>query len=231
MKRKTGKREIKKVETKIKNPERVQRRRKQIIKGAIKVFSEKGYHNAKTKEIAEASGVTEGTLYNYIRSKEDITYMVYDYITGILSDDLMKAIKGEKDPEKRLKAALLQNMKSIDQHQDIIMFMYKESSSLDNPSLYTILTRETEYIEIFENLLRDYFKETPHDENNLKLAADLLAYIPVILTLRRWSLKRRFDSMETVIQGILDFVMHGIAFIPGLETGSTVKGTTDEETR
>jgi len=222
---------MKKVKTKIKNPERVQRRRKQIIEGAIKVFSEKGYHGAKTKEIAEASGVTEGTLYNYIRSKEDITYMVYDYITGILRDELEKVIKDEKNPEKRLKAALLQNMNTIDQHQDIIMFMYKESSSLDKPSLYTILTRESEYIDIFENLLRDYFRGTVCNENNLKLAADLLAYIPVILALRRWSLKERFDSMETVIQGIFDFVLHGITFIPEPGEVPALKGITDEETR
>ena len=221
---------MKKVKTKIKNPERVRRRRKQIIEGAIKVFSEKGYHHAKTKEIAEASGVTEGTLYNYIRSKEDITYIVYDYITGILRDELKKAINGVKDPKKRLKAALLQNMNTIDQHQDIIMFMYKESSSMDKSSLHTILARESEYIDIFENLLRDYFKETDFNENNLKLAADLLAYIPVILTLRRWSLKRRFESMEIVMQGILDFVLYGIAFIPELETVQALKGTTDEET-
>jgi AcrR family transcriptional regulator len=222
---------MKKVQTKIKNPKRVQRRREQIIEGAIKVFSQKGYHNAKTKEIAEASGVTEGTLYNYIRSKEDITFIVYDYITGILRDELKKAINGVKDPEKRLKAALLQNMKTINRHQDIIMFMYTESSSLDKPSLYTILTRESEYIEIFENLLRDYFRETELNENNLKMAADLLAYIPVILTLRRWSLKRRFESMETVIQGILDFVLHGIAFIPEVATIPSLKGAADEETR
>lgn len=221
---------IKKVQTKIKNPERVQRRRKQIIEGAIKVFSEKGYHNAKTKEIAEASGVTEGTLYNYIRSKEDITFIVYDYITGILRDELRKSLEGIEDPADRLKAALMQNMKTIDQHQDIIMFMYKESSSLDKPSLYTILTRESEYINIFENLLKDYFKGTNYSSDNLKLAADLLAYIPVILTLRRWSLKRRFETMETVMQGILDFVLHGIAFIPEPGAVPLLKGASDEET-
>ena len=222
---------MKEVKTKIKNPERIQRRRKQIIEGAIKVFSEKGYHKAKTKEIAEASGVTEGTLYNYIRSKEDITFIVYDYITGILRDELMAAIEGVKDPKKRLEAALLQNMNTIDRNQDIVMFIYKESSSLDKPSLYTILTKEVEYIDIFQNLLRDYFKGTTYDENNLKLAADLLVYIPVILALRRWSLKRRFESIETVIQGILDFVLHGIAFIPEPGVVPTLKGVTDEETR
>ena len=69
----------KRIETKIKNPKRINMRRKQIIKGAIEVFTAKGFNNSTTKEIALAAGVTEGTLYNYVRSKEDIIFIVYDY--------------------------------------------------------------------------------------------------------------------------------------------------------
>ena len=62
----------KKIKTKIKNPKRVNLRRQQIIDGAIKVFTAKGFYNATVREIADESGITEGTLYNYIRCKEDI---------------------------------------------------------------------------------------------------------------------------------------------------------------
>lgn len=201
------------IESKIKNPKRISLRRKQIIKGAIEVFTTKGFHNSTTKEIALAAGVTEGTLYNYVRSKEDIIYIVYDYITQILRNDIEKAIAGVKDPEERLKAALLQNLKTINEYQDIIMFVYKESNSLDKESLYAVLARETGYIEMFEELLTEYFRGKKIDPTKIKLSADLLCYIPVIVTFRRWSLKRRFTSMDTVIPGILDFILHGIEFV------------------
>ena len=205
---------IKKVETKIKNPERVNLRRKQIIDGAIKVFVEKGFHNATTREIAEASGITEGTLYNYIRSKEDIVYIVYDYITRILREEVSDSIKDIDDPKERLMTALHQNLTSIHNHQDVVMFIYKASTHLDKESLSEVLARETEYIESFEDLLRNYYKGRKVSEAKIKLAADLLTYIPVIVTFRRWSLRRRFDSMEEIMQGILEFALHGIEFIP-----------------
>lgn len=204
----------KRIKTKIKNPNRVNLRRQQIIDGAIKVFTEKGFHNATTKEIAKAAGITEGTLYNYVQSKEDIIYIVYDYITSILRSDLEKAIALEKDPKKRLRAALLQNLKSINEHQDIILFMYQESGYLDRESLYAILSRETEYIELFESLLHDYLGEEITDSAKVRITADLLSYIPVIITIRRWSLKRRFQSIESVIDDIISFILHGIQFIP-----------------
>jgi len=204
----------KEIKVKIKNPHRISLRRMQIINGAIKVFSEKGFHNATVREIADASGVTEGTLYNYIRCKEDIIYIVYDYTTRILRDEINKAIEGIQGPKERLKAALLQNLYTVNRYQDLIMFLYRESGSLHREDLYLILHRESDYIQLFERLLKDYFKGQGIDPVRLKLGADLLAYIPVIVSFRRWSLNRRIKSIDKVIAGIVEFVLHGIEFIP-----------------
>ena len=205
----------KQVKTKIKSAKLIYSRRKQIIDGAIKVFTAKGFHSATVREIADAAGLTMGSLYNYVRSKEDIIYIVYDYITKILRDEVIDAIEGIKDPKERLEVAMRQNLNTIYEYQDVVMFIYKASTFLDKESLHEVLARETDYVELFENLLRDYFKEMDVDEARLRLAADLLTYIPVIITFRRWSLRRRFDSMDMVMKGIHDFILHGIEFIPG----------------
>ena len=222
----------KEIDTRIKNPELIDRRRRQIVEGALRVFTTKGFHKATVREIADEAGLTMGSLYNYIRSKEDIIYIVYDYVTRQLRDEMTKAIAGIEDPEERLKAAMWQNLSAVHQYQDIIMFLYQESTQLDRASLRTVLAREAEYIVLFEDLLRDYFAGAEIDEKRLRIAADLLSYIPVMMTLRRWSLKRRFASMDEVMIGILDFVLHGIRFIPkgvGEITSDTEKA--DESTR
>ncbi|RLB24238.1 MAG: TetR/AcrR family transcriptional regulator [Deltaproteobacteria bacterium] len=211
---KTERERKKEVKTRIKSSKLIQERRRQIIEGAIRVFTAKGFHGATVREIAEEAGLTMGSLYNYVESKEDIIYIVYDYITEILRNEVKQAIKGLSDPKQRLKVAILENLKSIHRYQDIVMFIYKESAHLDKESLYDVLTRETEYIQLFEDLVRDYFKDVPIDEKYVRLAGDLLTYIPVIMTFRRWSLRRRFSSIEEIMQGILSFVLHGLEFVP-----------------
>jgi AcrR family transcriptional regulator len=201
------------IKTRIKNPKLIDTRRKQIISAAIKIFSRKGFHASTVREIAEEAGLTMGSLYNYINRKEDIVYFVYDYITKVLRDQVREAIADIKDPEERLKEALRKNLDAIYEHQDEVMFIYKASTFLDKESLHEVLARETEYIELFQDLLRDYFGETKVNETRLRLTADLLTYIPVIVTFRRWSLRRRFESMDMVMKGILDFVLHGIEFV------------------
>ncbi|MEW5872493.1 MAG: TetR/AcrR family transcriptional regulator [Chloroflexota bacterium] len=49
-------------------------RLEQILDAASRLFAEKGFHRTTTKEIAEAAGLSEGTLYNYFESKNDLLF-------------------------------------------------------------------------------------------------------------------------------------------------------------
>ena len=61
-------------------------RREQILEAAKKVFAEKGFRAAKMKEVADVAGVSNGTVYNYFRSKDEV---------------LMALLRGLNEEEKR----------------------------------------------------------------------------------------------------------------------------------
>lgn len=48
---------------------RGQNKRKIILDAAVKVFSNKGYHNTRMEEIAAVAGIGKGTIYEYFDSK------------------------------------------------------------------------------------------------------------------------------------------------------------------
>jgi AcrR family transcriptional regulator len=48
----------------------VRARREQIVGAATRVFAEKGFRRATTREVARAAGVSEGTIYNYFEDKD-----------------------------------------------------------------------------------------------------------------------------------------------------------------
>ncbi|MCL4301253.1 MAG: TetR/AcrR family transcriptional regulator [Anaerolineae bacterium] len=58
----------------------IEARRTQILMGAAEVFSQKGFHQATTKEIAQAADVSEGTIYNYFKNKRDILVAMIDLL-------------------------------------------------------------------------------------------------------------------------------------------------------
>jgi AcrR family transcriptional regulator len=74
--------------------EMAERRRTQILMGAAKVFAEKGYHKATTKEIAQTAGVSEGTIYNYFDNKRELLLAMIE----LLATQSLKGIILEQAP-------------------------------------------------------------------------------------------------------------------------------------
>jgi AcrR family transcriptional regulator len=76
-------------------------RKQEIIDAAIRVFSTKGYHRAKVRDITEALGISTGTFYIYFANKRELFMEVVDDVLRTILGDAAKAIKEEKDLLRR----------------------------------------------------------------------------------------------------------------------------------
>jgi AcrR family transcriptional regulator len=54
------------------NEEIREARREQILQAARQVFAEQGFHGTRMSDIAQAIGVSQGTLYHYFRNKDEL---------------------------------------------------------------------------------------------------------------------------------------------------------------
>lgn len=55
-------------------------RRTQILEAAARVFARKGFDRATVSDIARAARLSEGSIYNYFRSKEDLLIHIPEHI-------------------------------------------------------------------------------------------------------------------------------------------------------
>ena len=53
-------------------------KREAIIRAAIKVFARKGFFNSKVADVAKETGIADGTVYLYFKSKDEILHSVFD---------------------------------------------------------------------------------------------------------------------------------------------------------
>jgi AcrR family transcriptional regulator len=76
-------------------------RRQQILDAALRCFSRDGFHNTTTADIVRESGVSQGTLYLYFATKDDIIVALAD---DRHQGELLIAalIEGEPDPVEGL---------------------------------------------------------------------------------------------------------------------------------
>jgi AcrR family transcriptional regulator len=197
------------IETKVKDDALVKQRREEIIRAASQVFTRKGYHRATIRDICEASGLGPGTLYNYIKKKEDILYLIYNELTLMLTQCLMETVQdAKKDPLQQFHEALEKTIEIIWIHQDLILLMYQETASLDRESMHTILKRESDYVSIWDKLLERCEKLGVIPKRN-RLDANIIGFLLAFIPLRRWNMRNKFRK-EEIKSGIIDHVVRSI---------------------
>lgn len=70
---------------------RIERRQQEILDAAARIFAEKGYRDATTKEIAESVDIAEGTLYHYYRGKGEILVAILQEIAKDVQQIMQQA--------------------------------------------------------------------------------------------------------------------------------------------
>ncbi|MES3000900.1 MAG: TetR/AcrR family transcriptional regulator [Pseudomonadota bacterium] len=194
-----------------KDPELVRERRKLLVAAAVRVFKDKGFHETTVRDIGREADMTQGTIYNYVESKDDILYLVCDQIVSEYQDETRKALDNSSDPRQRVRSAVRAVCEVMDKHQDEILLIYQDSHLLDARSLRVIVARVEEFIGMFETILADAARELGVPLPEPHFAANVLTFLPTMLSLRRWSLKGRMKRRE-VIDGLVDFLIRGLGF-------------------
>ncbi len=76
--------------------------RERILRAAVRLFSERGYHATSLKQLADQAGMTAPNLYHYYRSKEAILFEVHSTQLTRLLADLERLSGTQPDAAERL---------------------------------------------------------------------------------------------------------------------------------
>jgi AcrR family transcriptional regulator len=183
------------------NDERlVEKRRTQMIKGAVTLFKEKGFHRTTTREIAKAAGFSIGTLYEYIRTKEDILYLVCDFIYDEVQEKLQKEIEQSDGTLESLKLTIAYFYKVMDDMQDEVLVMYQEVKALTKDALPYVLNKELRMVGMFEKVITKCVEngELSLTEKQISLVSHNIFVQGQMWSFRRWALHKQYTLQEYV---------------------------------
>jgi len=199
------------IKTATKNDELVRERRELLVQAAIQVFLVKGFHNATVRDIGRAAKMTQGTIYNYVSSKDDILYMVCDRIVSEYQSQARQALVHTHGPAERVRAAVRAVSEVMYHHRREIKLIYQDSHLLERRSLRVIQARVEEFIVMFEKLITDAARELNLTLPHPHFSANILTFLPVMIALRGWSVRGEL-TREQVVDQISDFLMRGLGF-------------------
>jgi TetR/AcrR family transcriptional regulator, cholesterol catabolism regulator len=176
----------------------VEARRAQIVKAAVELFVDKGFHKTTTREIAKASGIGIGTLYEYIQSKEDVLYLVCSYIHNEVEKRLAQVQDTSKSGREWLAQSIRRFFTCVDELRDYVLLIYQETKSLPSKQLKLVLAKEEEITRLFEAILERGRADgsIPIAQRSVKLFANNIVVMGQMWTFRSWVIHKHYTLEE-----------------------------------
>ena len=179
----------------IRDPALVDKRRNQILDGALSLFLEKGFASTTIRDICARSGVNQASLYDYVANKQDILRRAMNRVwfrrKGGTLGEKMEAATSEEEFEAAVMAYYRREWK---QNRDGILLAYRAVPHLTEDDRQTLREREERVLEDLSTRLRDHCK-LADDDPRPRIIANLFIFMHAFGPFRDW-LMRGIDEEE-----------------------------------
>lgn len=182
----------------------------EILKAAAKVFRTKGYHASRIQDVAETLDMQKGSLYYYIKTKEDL-------LKGLVEDILEKSVEllaniqdTTHSPSEKVKLCIESHLRLFHNNIDAFGVFINEDMHLINKNsekdIFLLMKNyEKGWLKIFEEGVKngDFRKELNHK-----------IIVKGILGMLNWSYRwyhiKEGYSIEEVADIFSDLILNGI---------------------
>jgi AcrR family transcriptional regulator len=192
-----------------------QKTKKHIFDVAHQMFREKGFNNVTIEEIADATGMSVGSLYHHFKNKYEILASWHEQLDNLYNKYFDKMNSLSKSENKRIitiirEMMLYMNETCVYYGAEYISVVY--SYMLSNPEFAKIMTdRRRAYYKIMLKLMKEGKKrgEIRLDISDQQLVTDITIISRGCLT--DWVIEGAHENIREHTASVLDCYLRGIA--------------------
>jgi AcrR family transcriptional regulator len=186
-------------------------RDREVLEAAAAVFARKGYAAATVQDVAEELGILKGSLYYYIRTKEDLLFRIIMEVHAE-SDALLEEVKNQQwasplaEIQEYVRSQTHFNLRNLVK----ISIYYNDLDQLSDERRAAVLARR----KVHEDFIRDLIRQAQlAGEADDTRDAKLIAYsvFAVIIWPYRWYRPRGLFKAEDIVSACVDFITFGVA--------------------
>jgi AcrR family transcriptional regulator len=135
----------------------VRARRRQIFLAACRVLASKSFHQATVKEIAAEAGLAAGSIYLYVKTKDDILLLMVEAMVAELVEalpEIRERTRGE--PRRELLEVMRAILDVIDRYREAFTVLYQEGRYLARRPRYRAAFRKIaeQYTSVVADVLK-----------------------------------------------------------------------------
>lgn len=197
------------VETQIKNKELVKERRRQIVDAAVQLFIQRGYHKTTTRALAKATGLSIGSLYEYVTIKDDVLYLVCIAIHSEVEQGLKEVLARSLHGREALANIIREHFLVCDRMSDHVLLMYQVTHFLPKKWQQKVTEAEMRITGLFVEALTELKRtgKLPHlDDATINLMSHNISVLGHTWAFRRWYFAKHF-TIDQYIEQQTEFIM------------------------
>lgn len=184
-------------------------KRKAIIKAAIEIFAEKGFHKTKILDIAYKAEVADGTIYLYFKNKDDLLISALSELFDSILSDMKTKIDLLPDSEQKLTKFIDLHLELITKNISTARFIAVElRQSPQFYKKYPGFSPLRNYLAYVQELAEDAIKKGLIREVDTTALSYLLFGI-VNFVITEWAIRGDID-LEKMRSNILDILTLGL---------------------
>jgi AcrR family transcriptional regulator len=171
--------------------------RDRVSRAAMNLFVRKGFARTGVREIAAASEVSVGSIFNYFASKEDILYglisQMQDNVAPMIQAAADTCRSCADDPAQSVETSLLalidEYAVAVDTWHDHIVLSYQESRWLPREQIRGVTEIERRMRDSLAEILRAGVERGEFTAGDLRFRAHLIQTLLQSWAIRRWALE------------------------------------------
>jgi TetR/AcrR family transcriptional regulator, cholesterol catabolism regulator len=129
-------------------------RKKLITEISANLFRNKGYNATSMRDIADEVGVEAASLYNHIKSKNDILQIIVFQITNICNEHLGYVLSNKETPLQKIEGVIRFHVKLMLKNYNAYHVTTHSWKNLDQPDLTKFVVNRKHYVTSLEAIVQ-----------------------------------------------------------------------------
>jgi TetR/AcrR family transcriptional regulator, cholesterol catabolism regulator len=184
-------------------------RMEEILACAANLFYKKGYHVTTIEDLANEVGMLKGSLYYYIKSKEDLLYQLLLDVIVAGQTRVNEKIRGIEDPVEQLTVGLEEHIEYIIENQVRVGLFLHEFDVFAGRRKGRIEEEMTKYQKLFVDIVLNGQKQKKFEDLDPWLMVD--GFLGMCNWIYRWYPGDKNPSVESVKKTFIAMLLKGIA--------------------
>jgi AcrR family transcriptional regulator len=183
-------------------------RKTEIINVAAKLFKEKGYSAVTMRDIAQAMDIKAASLYNHIKSKQEILVLIIIEIAEEFTNTMNQVVNSSETTIKKIEKIIQLHLNITLRDANALACLNNDWMHLADAELTYFIKMREDYEENFRTIVQKGIADG--EIKNLNLEVIIFSTLSTLRTLYLWYGKKKSPEPVVLKSNMIQVLLNGI---------------------